>query len=210
MKNYNLSKKKIQLKPIFKQKWPTGTRPKVTIICHAFNHEAYLGEAIKSFLMQETSFPVNIIIHDDCSSDKTVDIIKEYYNLHPEIIKPIYRKENLYTNKKSFTLDLYIEADGDYIAYCDGDDFWTSSNKLQMQFETLEKFTDNIFCGHLTQNFVDMKLDQPKYIDFKQILNDKMIAHTSSFFFKNIFKPFLKNKDKLPEYKPSNKIFFWP
>ena len=197
----NTSQKHVsKLNPISKQKWLNGIRPKVSIVCHAFNHEEYISDAIESFLIQETNFPVDIIINDDCSSDNTAKIIRKYQNLYPEIIKPIYRKHNLYSNKKSFTLDLYIQAEGDYIAYCDGDDYWTSKNKLQMQFETLEKNTDHIFCGHITTNFVDIKLDKIQFVNFNQILNDEMIAHTSSFFFKNIFKKFSNNKSKLPEY----------
>jgi hypothetical protein len=84
----------------------------------------------------------------------------------------------------------------DYIALCDGDDFWTSRNKLQTQFETLEENSDHIFCGHLTENFLDIKLDHPKFLNFEEILKEEGIAHTSSFFFKNIFE----NKDILPEY----------
>jgi glycosyltransferase involved in cell wall biosynthesis len=194
---FSLTNKLVQKIPISKQNWTKGFKPKVTIICHAYNHESYIDDAIRGFLIQETTFPVDIIINDDCSSDNTQSIIKKYQNLYPEIIKPIYRSERLFF-KKHFTTDLYIQAQGDYIAYCDGDDFWTSESKLQKQFETLKKNPDCIFCGHLTENFNDIKMNKPKSYSIDKILNEEFICHTSSFFFKNVFKNM--NKAKLPEY----------
>ncbi len=187
----------MEKKCISKQSWRKGTKPKVTIVCHAYNHQDYISNAIDSFLMQETNFPVDIIINDDCSTDNTTDIIKKYHNLYPELIKPIYRKKNLY-HKEAFSLDLFIQAEGHYIANCDGDDCWTTSNKLQIQFETLEKNPDHIFCCHLTKNFINFKIDKPKFVSIDLVIREKFNCHSSSFFFKNVFKKM--NKAKLPEY----------
>ena len=196
MDNTNLSNILVKKKPISDQYWPKRTKPTVTIICHTYNHQDYIRDAIESFLIQETNFRVEIIIHDDASSDKTTDIIKEYADKYSHLIKPIYNKTNKFSQNYKLIFNLFSQLRSDYIALCDGDDFWTSRNKLQTQFETLEENSDHIFCGHLTENFVDIKLDHPKFVNFEEILKDNMIAHTSSFFFKNIFE----NKDILPEY----------
>jgi glycosyltransferase involved in cell wall biosynthesis len=192
-----MSKKLVHKIPISSQKRAKGFKPKVSIVCHSYNQEDYIEDAIRGFLMQKTTFPVDIIINDDCSSDNTSNIIKKYHKLYPKIIKPIYRSKRIFL-KKNFSTDLYIQAKGDYIAYCDGDDFWTSANKLQKQFETLEKYSNHIFCGHLTENFIDVKMNRPKFVSIDYVIREKFICHSSSFFFKNVFKKI--NKAKLPEY----------
>jgi len=193
-----MPKKLIHKIPISSQKLAKGFKPKVSIVCFSYNQEDYIEDTIRSFLMQKTTFPVDIIINDDCSSDNTPNIIKKYQKLYPKIIKPVYRSERIFF-KKNFTTDLYIQAKGDYIAYCDGDDFWTSTNKLQKQFETLEKYSNHIFCGHLTENFIDYKMNRPKFVSIDYVIREKFFCHSSSFFFKNVFKK-INNKAKLPEY----------
>jgi len=79
---------------ITEQKWPEGTQPVVSIFCITYNHEKYIRDAIEGFLMQETTFPVEIFIHDDASSDKTQQIIHEYQERYPWLFKIIFQKEN--------------------------------------------------------------------------------------------------------------------
>ena len=70
--------------------------PLVSISCIAYNHEPYIAQSLDGFLMQKTSFPFEVLIHDDASTDRTADIIREYEKKFPKIIKPIYQKENQY------------------------------------------------------------------------------------------------------------------
>jgi len=163
-----------------------------------FNHEAYIFEAIDSFLAQITNFPVEIVIYDDASSDKTRDILREYKKKYPHIVKVIFSRFNKFSQNYKVIYNQFFQLKGKYIAICDGDDFWTSKNKLQLQFETLEKNPEYIFCGHLTKNFQKIKMNKSKFYTIDSILRDKFICHVSSFFFKNIFKKI--NKDDLPEY----------
>ncbi len=115
----------------------------VSICCLSYNHEAYIRECLIGFMMQKTSFQIEILIHDDASTDKTANIIKEYAAAYPEIIKPIYQKENQYSRRKSVSATYqFPRALGKYIAFCEGDDYWTDPYKLQKQVDFLEKNTD--------------------------------------------------------------------
>lgn len=113
--------------------------PLVSICCITYNHEPYIRDAIEGFLMQETDFPFEIIIHDDASTDKTAEIIKEYERKYPEIIKPIYQTENQYSKGRMIYTITYERAKGKYIARCEGDDYWTDSQKLKIQIEEMRK-----------------------------------------------------------------------
>lgn len=123
-----------------------------SIWCLTFNHEHYIRDAIEGFLSQETNFRYEIVIHDDASTDLTADIIKEYEEKYPEIIRVIYQKENQYS--KNYPNIRWIQeiqtryCKGKYIAVCEGDDFWIDIHKLQIQVEWLEKHPEYSFVSH--------------------------------------------------------------
>ena len=130
---------------ITSQKWVENRHPLVSICCSTFNHEKYIRDAIEGFLMQKTTFPVEILIHDDASSDGTADIIREYEKKHPDIIKPIYQTENQYSKGNKPGRINRKRARGKYIALCEGDDYWTDPLKLQKQVDFLEKNPEYTF-----------------------------------------------------------------
>ena len=112
----------------------------VSIHCITYNHEKYIADAIDSFLEQQTNFNYEILIHDDASTDRTADIIREYEKKYPNLIKPIYQVENQYSKGgASVEIINFERAKGKYIAVCEGDDYWTDSKKLQKQVDYLEK-----------------------------------------------------------------------
>lgn len=117
--------------------------PLVSICCITYNHEPYIREAIEGFLLQKTSFPIEIIIYDDASTDRTAEIVKEYADKHLELIIPIFQSENQYSQgvKPSRTY-VIPRARGKYIAICEGDDYWTDPLKLQKQVDFLEANPD--------------------------------------------------------------------
>ena len=122
---------------------------KVSIVCATFNHEKYIREAIDSFLMQETDFRFEIIIHDDASTDRTPEIIKEYSIKYPDVIVPILQKENMYSRKIPIYQNfIFPIIRGTYIASCEGDDYWTDKHKLQREVEALDKHTELDICAH--------------------------------------------------------------
>ena len=123
----------------------------VAIHCLAYNHEPYIRQCLEGFVMQKTNFRFVAIVHDDASTDKTADIIREYEAKYPDIIKPIYETENQYSKFHDFSLggimDAAIDAIGaKYIARCEGDDYWTDPYKLQKQVDILEKDETLMAC----------------------------------------------------------------
>ena len=110
---------------------------KVSIICTNYNKEAWIEEAIQSFLNQKCNFEYEIILVDDASSDHSPQIIERYAKLFPEKIKTVFHQENLGITKT--WIEVCKLAQGDYIARCDGDDYWTDEYKLQKQVEILDK-----------------------------------------------------------------------
>ena len=118
--------------------------PLVSVCCITYNHEKYIRDAIESFLMQKTEFPFEIIIQDDASTDMTADIIREYEEKYPEIIKPIYHTENQFSKGINVAFSVYKKSKGKYIAVCEGDDYWKDPLKLQMQVTFLEQNPDYV------------------------------------------------------------------
>ncbi|QBQ56504.1 glycosyltransferase [Nitrosococcus wardiae] len=141
------------------QAWPTDTVPVVSILCITYNHEKFISECLDGFLMQKTTFPVEVLIHDDASTDATADIIREYEGQFPHIIKPIYQTENQYSKgvKPNPTFNI-PRAKGKYIAICEGDDYWTDPLKLQKQVDFLEANPDFSICFHKVKILKDGQL----------------------------------------------------
>ncbi|KGJ90197.1 glycosyltransferase [Thalassotalea sp. ND16A] len=121
--------------------------PAVSICCITYNQEKYIAKALDGFLMQETNFPFEILIHDDASTDRTTEIVLNYKNKYPNIIKTVIQTENQYSQNPIISPRfLWPIAAGSYIALCEGDDFWVAKTKLQMQFDFLEQNKNLGFC----------------------------------------------------------------
>lgn len=97
---------------------------KVSVCCITYNQEKYICKALDSFVSQKTNFKFEILVHDDASTDSTSAIIKEYEEKYPELVKGIYEEENQYLKGAKVSFLLYPYAKGDFIALCEGDDFW--------------------------------------------------------------------------------------
>ena len=121
----------------------------VTILCLTYNHESYIRQCLDGFVMQQTNFRFEAIVHDDASTDSTTDIIREYAEKYPDIIKPIYETENQYSKHDgSLTRIMNAATHGKYVAFCEGDDYWIDPLKLQKQVDFLESHSDYSMCFH--------------------------------------------------------------
>lgn len=131
--------------------------PLVSIRCITYNHEPFIRQCLEGFVMQQTNFPFEAIVHDDASTDGTAAIIREYAEKYPDIIKPIYETENQYS-KHDGSLRKIMDAHmrGKYIAICEGDDYWIDPLKLQKQVDFMESHPE---CGlvHTYFNYVDVQ-----------------------------------------------------
>ncbi|MFA7081586.1 MAG: glycosyltransferase [Bacteroidales bacterium] len=145
--------------------------PLVSIICITYNHESYIRNCLDGFINQITNFNIEILIHDDASLDNTVNIIKEYEQKYPGIIKPIYQIENQFSKIGYQFIEnlIFSRAKSKYIAFCEGDDYWIDPLKLQKQVDFLEANNDyglvfsdiNFFFE--SENKIINKVFQTKY-----------------------------------------------
>lgn len=115
-------------------------KPVVSICCTTYNHECFIEDALEGILLQSTDYSYELLIHDDASTDNTAKIIREYEKKYPRIIKPIYQKDNQLSKgiRISPTFN-FTRAKGEYIALCDGDDYWVDRDKLQKQILVMKR-----------------------------------------------------------------------
>jgi glycosyltransferase involved in cell wall biosynthesis len=119
---------------------------KVSVVMVTYNQEAYIGQAIEGVLMQQTDFPVELVIGEDCSTDGTRAIIEQFQTKYPDRIRAAFRDTNL-GGAENFR-QAYDDATGEYIALCEGDDYWTDPLKLQKQVTFLDAHPEYSFSFH--------------------------------------------------------------
>jgi glycosyltransferase involved in cell wall biosynthesis len=118
----------------------------VSVITITYNHESFITQTIDGILKQKTTFRIEYIIADDCSTDNTCGIINNYVVKYPELIRFISSKNNIgAVDNEQRALEA---AKGKYIAICEGDDYWTEPLKLQKQIEFLENHPEYSICFH--------------------------------------------------------------
>jgi glycosyltransferase involved in cell wall biosynthesis len=160
-------------------------------------------------MMQKTNFPFEVLIHDDASTDGTADIIREYESTYPDIIKPIYQKENQYSKgvRISWVFN-FPRAKGKYIALCEGDDYWIDPLKLQKQVDFLENNPEYSMCFHdafiydprkpIARLFCNHQLlvnELHHIINTEALLSNDWMIPTASMVLRSAFV-----KKKLPEF----------
>lgn len=195
---------KINLLPIAQHFFKPEVAPLVTICSTTHNREKYIGEAIESWMMQKTNFPVSIIISDNCSTDNTVGVIRVYMEKYPGRItlQTSDRDRGMMVN----FFGVLKSANGKYVANCDGDDYWTDEYKLQKQADFLEAnpdfscvYTNSIILDEDTGETKTAKLhiwntaNTESLLDHNDFINDNLQlspGHISSIFYRN----FLINK----------------
>lgn len=195
----------------------------VSICCITYNHAPYIRQCLDGFIMQKTTFPIEILIHDDASTDGTEEIIREYEVKYPHIIKPLYEVENQWVKGRrgSATFN-FPRARGKYIALCEGDDYWTDPLKLQKQVEFLEENLDYSACTH--SNYISKEgvlTKSSSRIRTKSLILEDLVwdipFQTASLLFRknalelpDIFTDSLTDTTLFMLLAESGKIFFMP
>jgi len=203
--------------PITSQQWSEDTVPLVSIDCITYNHENFIRDAIEGFLMQKTTFPVEILIHDDASTDKTASIVREYEEKYPHLIKPIYQTENQYSKRDGSIGRIQRgRARGKYHAICEGDDYWIDPLKLQKQVDFLESNHDYglVHTNSISKkNEIIIKNNNNKFIKdgfiFEDLITHKFFIYTPTVcirtnlllkWFNSIEDIYIKEKWEMLDY----------
>jgi glycosyltransferase involved in cell wall biosynthesis len=126
---------------------------KVSALIMTYNHETFISQALESVAMQETTFEYEILISEDCSTDRTREIVVDFKKAHPEKVRLLLSKENLHSNE--IVVRGIRAARGQYIALLDGDDYWTSPHKLQKQVDFLDSHPECSLCFHNARIFYE-------------------------------------------------------
>lgn len=128
-----------------------------SVIMTSYNHEKYIRKALESVLAQKTDFGYEMLIHDDASTDGTADIIREYSEKYPDIIKPVFEEANQWSRGGNITrIALDREIRGRYIAILETDDYWDYEYKLQTQVDFMETHEDYSMCMHAATRLDDV------------------------------------------------------
>lgn len=125
------------------------SNPKVSIIMLAYNHEKYIAKAISSIISQDNLEQIELLIGEDCSNDKTRLICQEFQQNYPKVIRIITAEKNVGAHKNFFRL--WCRARSEYLAFCEGDDYWIDTKKLNKQIYILDKNINCSLCGAYTQ-----------------------------------------------------------
>jgi glycosyltransferase involved in cell wall biosynthesis len=190
---------------------PVDNLIKVSVLIMTYNHTKFISKAIDSALMQQTDFNYEIIISEDCSTDGTKEIVLDYKQRFPERIHLLLSEQNIHSN--AVVARGIHSARGKYIALLDGDDYWSSSNKLQKQADFLDTHLECSMCFHNAQAFNEdnnqerwnwTSSDQKEFSTLEDLWRGNFIATCSTMFRNNLLK-------KIPEWYDS---FFpltdWP
>lgn len=140
----------------------------VTVFCWTYNHVNYVRQSIESILYQRTNFKVEIIVHDDASSDGTSEIIKEIEQQYPDLFSNILHVENQWSLGNSVMIPLFTKSTGKYVALSHGDDYWSDPYKLQKQIDFLESNAEYsiCFCATTIENNTSNEiLRYPAYVE---------------------------------------------
>lgn len=189
------------------------TTPLVDILMPTYNHQNFLTQAIESVLAQKTDFEYRLNIGDDCSTDGTQAIIREYQQKYPDRIRAIISPVNVgISHKDRVVIKVLNLCTAKYIAFLEGDDYWTHSDKLQKQVDFLESHPDFAICCHNVKVVYDDRSKEPANLlppnqPAESTLEDLLMAHDiptcSNMFRRGLF-------GELPEWFFTLKLGDWP
>lgn len=199
----------------------------ISICCITYNHALYIEKMLDSVLEQKTNYTYEILIHDDASTDGTTDIVRKYAKKYPDKIRTILQRENQFSQGKTNILfdQLFPLAEGEYIAICEGDDYWCCLQKLDRQINFMKQHPKCSVCTHqtrivtedggITQKSIPMH-SMPTVINGEEYLReclekDSHLFHTSSIFFRRHYLKMIQGH--VPEFISQSPVedraLFW-
>jgi glycosyltransferase involved in cell wall biosynthesis len=179
---------------------------KVSVAILTYNHEQYIAKALDSILMQQTYFGYEIVIGEDCSTDNTRDILIDYQKKHPDKIRLILNEQNIgaMANDKQ----VHQACQGEYVAWLEGDDYWTSPHKLQKQVDFLDNHPECSSCFHAVTVFYEDN-SQSEYIspdskDARELFLEDLLEYTAIYICAFMHRNIIFNS--LPDFYYTSRI----
>lgn len=171
-------------------------RPVVSMCCLTYNHVDTIAQCLDGMLMQKVEVPFEIVVHDDASTDGTAEIVADYAARHPGRIRTILQTKNQYSYGPHPIALLFEAARGDFIAICEGDDFWTDECKIKIQWQALESHPSIDICAHASQTWISSADSGPKkmrpfsypegiYSAADLLLKERIKVQTATLFFRS-------------------------
>lgn len=154
---------------------------KVSVLMTTYNHEMFIAQAIESVLRQQTNFDFELIIGEDCSTDRTRFICEELRDKYPNIITLISNKTNIYPRNFENT---FAHCKGEYIAILEGDDYWIEPSKLQRQVDFLETHEEFSICFGNVKIERNDRIDESEHGEYYK----KILANRTEFGIEDILK----------------------
>ena len=184
-------------------RWGRHTKPVVSIVCTTYNHERYIEQALRGFLSQDCPYPFEVLVHDDASSDRTADIVRQWQQRYPRVIRSVLQTENqLSKGVRPFELLLKM-ARGDFIACCEGDDFWIDASKLRRQVGFLKEHPDVSCSAHNYLHFVEStltvrpwsRIGKDFYLSPRQLMGVHVLLWFPTLVFRKVFSEMPPERD---------------
>jgi len=137
------------------ESWSSRQAPVVSVCTITYNHVNFIRQTLDSILDQITSFPIEVLVHDDASTDGTTDLVLDYAERYPTIVRPIIQSKNQYSSTGGLIAPrfVYPSARGKYIALCEGDDYWGDNMKLEKQVKFLDSNPDFVITYAVAKAF---------------------------------------------------------
>lgn len=159
---------------------------KLAIHCITYNHEKYIAQALDSFVTQQTNFPFIIIVGDDASTDHTPQIIQQYVDRYPDLIKPIFQQKNVGVREN--WIQVASEIKSEYVISCEGDDYFTNVSKLQKQVDFLDAHSDYSICFHPVRIFWEDGSKEDSFSPSHQEIFNKIILDIDDLLVHNFMQ----------------------
>lgn len=187
-------------------------KPLVSVVCLCYNHCDTVAQTIEGIVNQKTDFSFELIIHDDASTDNTAEIITEYAKKYPDIIVPVLQKENQMSRCNIAESIISPILRGSFVAICEGDDFWTSPDKLQSQVDIMKSDPEITMCFHAINELFDNG-DMRVYRPLKEsgTVPAGLIVKRGGMFCPSVSLMFtIKTAQMWPQFRKSADVYDYP